>query len=120
MLERTVRNLARAGVSEFIIVVGYRGEDVIEGVSPRLKDLKIHWVKHENWKKGNGSSVLAARRYIKNEPFVVSMSDHWIQASTLQSLISRSTEPPNCLMAIDRKQGLLTDPDDAMKVRSVV
>lgn len=117
LLERTVRNLAGAGISEFIIVVGYRGEEVIKVTGPRLNDLKVQWVKNKCWIKGSGTSVLAARPYLGNEPFLVSMSDHWIQSSTLKSLISRQPEPLNTLMAIDLKKDVLTDPDDAMKVK---
>lgn len=117
LLERVIRNAARAGATEFVVVVGHRGDEIVSALTPRLRELAIRWVRHPDWRLGNGSSVLAARPFVGEEPFLLLMADHLIFPSTLARLIAAAPPSAPCLMAVDRKRGLLADPDDAMKVR---
>ena len=117
LVERAIRNAARAGVSEFVVVLGHRGEEIERALAPRLRSLPVRWAHHPEWRLGNGSSVLAARPFVGDGPFLVLMADHLIFPGTLKGLVAAVPAPPHCLMAIDRKRGLLADPADAMKVR---
>ena len=118
LLERVIRNAAKAGATEFVVVVGERGDEVVAALAPRFREFSVRWVRHPNWRLGNGSSVLAARPFVGEEPFLVLMADHLVFPSTLAGLIAAALPARRCLMAVDRKRGLLADPDDAMKVRT--
>lgn len=117
LLERVIRNAARAGVDEFLVVVGHRGEELVAALQTRLREYAVRWIHHDRWRLGNGSSALAARLFVGNEPFLVLMADHLIFDSTLRDLIAATPKSPRCMMAVDRKRGVITDPEDAMKVR---
>lgn len=117
LLERVVRNAAKAGAAEFVIVVGCRGDEIIEALEPRLKGFAVRWVRNPEWRLGNGTSVLAARPFVGDEPFLVLMADHLVFPATLERLVAAGIDASGCVMAVDRKRGVLVDPDDAMKVR---
>ena len=117
LLERAVRSGARAGVSEFLIVVGARGEPIRRTSEPRLSDLPITWVTADNWPSGSGASILAAAPFLGREHFLVMMADHLILPPTLRHLLEPCLDLSTTLMAIDRKRGPLFDADNTTKVR---
>lgn len=116
LLERSARSAARAGAGDIVIVLGYEAERIRAAVAPKLSDLRVRWVVLSDWEKGNGASLLAAKPYVGAEPFLVLMSDHLFLPGLLEGLVQARCPADGAVMAVDRKSGLLTDLDDAMKV----
>jgi choline kinase len=115
ILEHILRNLNKAGIDEFIIVVGYQAQ-MIENY---LKEndhfgLKIKTVFNEDWQRGNGLSVYAAREAVDGESFVLSMSDHIVSPNALRRVIE-SSQSANLLL-VDPDIQRIFDIDDATKV----
>ena len=117
LLERAVRSGARAGLSEFLIVVGARGEHIRRTSESRLSDLPITWLTDDNWRSGNGASILAAAPFLGREHFLVMMADHLILPQILRHLLEPCLDLSTTLMAIDRKRDQFSDAENAMKVR---
>ncbi len=115
ILEHIIRNLHKAGIDEFIIVLGYRGE-MIETYLRQKENFgfKIKTVFNEHWKGGNGLSVYAARQAVQNDPFILSMSDHIVSPNALKRVIE-STQKTNLLL-VDPNVERIFDIDDATKV----
>ena len=86
LLKRTILSAKRAGITDFVVVVGYRGEEIRQAISEDSQiDARIEWVENTEWKRGNGLSVLKARAYV-DEPFLLMMSDHLFEPQVLAHL----------------------------------
>ena len=66
LLKRTILSAKRAGISEFVVVIGYRGNEIRDALvdDPQFSDLAIDWVHNKEWERGNGVSVLSAKEYV--------------------------------------------------------
>lgn len=117
VLERCVRSCAKAGIDHFLIVTGFRAEQVQAALTPRLSAFSIQWVHNAAWEAGNGTSVLAAAPWIGEAHALVIMADHLLFPSTLKRLIAQPLDRSMSLLGVDRKRGFLADPDDATKVQ---
>lgn len=117
LLERALRSARRAGAQDLIAVVGCDAARVMAEIEPRVRDLAVSWVVSRDWREGNGASLLAARELVADRPFFVLMSDHLFLPGLLEGLAEAGVPDGGAVMAVDRKDGLLADPDDATKVR---
>ncbi len=115
LLERTIRGARRAGIDRFVVVLGGRGDEVRGALAPRLADVDVRWVHHAAWPQGTGSSLLAARPYVDEPSFLVLPGDRLLLPGLLEGLRQAPTDGRACVIAVDRKRGLLADPDDATK-----
>jgi len=118
LLERNIRTLARAGIEEVIVVVGYRAEE-IRGAVDAMENLPIpvHFVHNDAWDLSNGVSVLAARPLVRG-PFLLTMADH-VLTTGMVAAMARNTPPEGgTILAVDRAIDDIFDMDDATKVLS--
>ncbi|MFB3073545.1 MAG: NTP transferase domain-containing protein, partial [bacterium] len=118
LLERSILSCVEVGVREFLVVVGYRKEDILPHVE-RLQerhDLTIRVVENPDWEAGNGTSVAACSPYVSG-PFLVLMCDHLFEPTLLKNLLAADNGSGECLLAVDRRLSDLFDPDDATLVR---
>ena len=117
ILSTIIQQLQLAGISELIIVVGFKKEYIANYLQNYPPTLPITLVENLEWERGNALSVYKAQDYIKNEPFLLSMSDHLVKMEALKKIV----EVP------ERINLLLTDPfisenfdlDDATKVQTI-
>lgn len=115
LLERAVKTAEKAGCSSIYLVTGYRHEEIERFV--RQKRIPVKIIFNPDWKKGNGSSVLAAEPFFKDEPeFLVAMVDHISDGSHLKSLIKEPLSDFDLLLAVDPEPAAYIDLDDATKV----
>ena len=89
LIERVILTTKQAGVDEFIIVIGYRGDKIKSKIGTGDKyNVKIDYVQNNEWQKGNGISVLKAKKFLKDN-FVLLMADHIVDVRILKKLISQ-------------------------------
>lgn len=121
LIERTIVTAKRAGLEEFTVVTGYEGDRITQFLD-RLalrRGITISHVVNEKWDGGNGLSVLAAREAVGQEPFLLLMSDHVVDASLLSGLLDESIEAGGVCLAVDRNlRNPLVDLEDVTKVRA--
>ena len=116
IIERVILGAKEAGISEFVIVTGYKGKELRTFVGDGSKyDVSISYVQNNNWKKANGISVLAAQKHFK-ENFVLLMSDHVFDPSTLKKIRRLKLNNNECALAIDRNLESALDVEDTTKV----
>jgi len=119
LIERVIARARSAGVDDFYVVSGYRGDDLrgeLDALSVRA-GLRITHVVNENWNRANGVSVLAARPYLDG-PFVLTMCDHLVDPQILRSLMAFSFEPDTVTLAVDyRTANPLNDIEDVTRVK---
>jgi len=117
LIERVVLTAKQAGINEFLVVVGYLGDKIKE----KLKDgerygVKINYIENNEWQRGNGVSVLKAKKSLK-ENFILLMSDHIFKAKILHHLKQIKLEEGECVLCVDKTPEEHIDLEDATKVK---
>ena len=115
ILEHILRNLNKAGIDEFVIVVGYQAQMIEEHLEKHANfGLNIQTVFNADWERGNALSVYAAREAVNGRPFILSMSDHIVSPQALKRVVE-SSQRANLLL-VDPDVQRIFDIDDATKV----
>jgi len=118
LIERVIHSAMEGGADEFVIITGYKGEQVSKFLQPLAKRLgvEITLIQNDDWKKENGFSVLKARDILK-QPFLLLMADHLFDPAIIRSLQEHTLSDGEVLLAVDTdKNNPLIDRDDVTKV----
>ncbi len=120
LIERAILTARKAGLDDFYVVTGHKGEEVrdfLDSLSTR-RDLRISYIENKEWQSaGNGLSVLKAKRHL-NEPFVLMMADHVFDEQILNGLLQTSLKEDEICLAVDENlENPLVDLDDVTRVR---
>ncbi len=117
ILSHIVLSFRKAGLSEFIIVVGCQAQSIREYVRQQHEfDATIRFVENPEWRRGNGLSVYRARPLLRTEePCLLSMSDHLVTPDALRKMRLETSD--RNLLLIDPDYGDVYDMEDATKVR---
>lgn len=120
LIERTIRTARDGGATSFVVVTGYRSEQVGAFVSDLGKRLgtDITLVHNPDWEtKENGASLLAAREHLDG-PFLLTMADHLFEAETIRKLLDAKVPEDGLVLACDyNRNNPLVDPEDVTRVR---
>ena len=119
LLERVIRACVVAGVSEFVVVVGYQAERVRQALRAiRIEGIRVQTVDNPDWQKGNAHSLAIGARAVKGERFLVVMADHVIEPEVIRRALAVQPPREGLVMAVDRLvDGEHIDPEDATRVR---
>ncbi len=118
LIERSIRALHSSGIGRFVVVTGYRGEEVARFVTDLGGRLGVEVVPVENrrWREGNGTSLLAAQGVVDG-PFVLAMADHLLSLELIEGLLAAGNPGQGLVLAVDTclENGLI-DPADVTRV----
>jgi len=117
LLVRILRTLQGEGITEAVIVIGYRGDQIRAALlsEPSLS-LKLFFVENDRWDRGaNGVSLLAAKHYL-DQDCILSMADHLYSPDLVQRLRTAHLDG-QCALAVDRGIERCFDLPDATKVK---
>jgi len=108
LIERVILTTKEAGITEYVIVVGYFGDKIKAnlGNGERL-GIRINYIENEEWQKSNGLSVLKAKELL-NENFFLLMSDHIFDARIPKELANYDMKGA-VVLAVDRRESLPGD-----------
>lgn len=117
ILSGIMRNFAAAGVSDFIVVVGFRGDAIVDYL--RAHDnfgFRVTVVTNQEWRRGNGISVHLAGRILETgeDEVLLSMADHLVAPDALRAMVA--APPGRNSLLVDSRIPLVHDLDDATKV----
>lgn len=116
IIERVILGAKEAGIYEFVIVTGYKGEKLRGFLGDGTNyGISISFVQNDNWEKANGISTLVAQKYF-NENFVLLMSDHVFAPKTLIRIKRLKLKQHECALAIDKNLDSVCDVSDTTKV----
>jgi 1L-myo-inositol 1-phosphate cytidylyltransferase len=117
ILDHVITRAHEAGVSKFVIVVGYRSDLIRRWFDTRwLGKISITWVENPDYHKANGISVLKAKDEIYGN-FLLLMADHIFEPQTAKVLMKQTLTPDESILAVDPNIDQVFDLDDATKVR---
>ncbi|MGD8607855.1 MAG: NTP transferase domain-containing protein [Myxococcales bacterium] len=115
LIVRVIRALENQGVREVGIVVGHQAEELIGGLSGYDLKARLSFFHNEEYRKPNGTSVLAAREFI-TEPTLLLMSDHLWSPRLLEAVASYPVTDRESVLGVDFRIHACFDLDDATKV----
>jgi len=117
LLEHIMLRAQDAGITRFVIVIGFRGDAIRQWLAERsLPGVEVTLVENTEYHKDNGISVLKARNEIC-KPFLLLMSDHVFESRTAESLLHQPLAEGEVILAVDPNIDTVFDLDDATKVR---
>ncbi|WP_244411183.1 NTP transferase domain-containing protein, partial [Nitrospirillum viridazoti] len=121
LIERVMERGRAAGVTEFVVVSGYRGEDLraaVDVLAARV-GVAVSHVVNDEWERANGVSVHKAKALL-TEPFLLTMCDHLVDPGIFQGLMALRPEPDSVTLAVDFNiERPLNDPEDVTRVKCV-
>ena len=121
LIEHVINRARRAGVEDFLVVSGYKGDELrrsLDAFSTR-QGLCITHIVNEEWHRANGVSLLKAKHHL-DEPFLLTMCDHLVDPEIFRNLMSAPLVPASVLLAVDfNLRNPLVDLDDVTRVKSV-
>lgn len=117
LLEHVITSCREAGITRFVIVVGYRSELIRRWFAERsIEDISVTLIENPDYHKANGVSALAAQGEL-HSPFLLLMSDHIFEPRTVRALLREPLDHDEVILAVDSKVDRVFDLDDATKVR---
>jgi len=118
LLERTVLSCRAAGITEGLVVVGYRQDLLIPTIAAlaRRYEMDLRAVENPVWEEGNGTSALAVAPAL-HRAFFLLMCDHVFDPEMLGHLRAAADDADVCRLAVDRRLEEIFDLPDATKVR---
>ena len=114
LIELAIRQAAAAGVQRAIVVTGHEAsmvEDELSVIAAR-GDVEVTFRRLEDWSKPNGWSVIAGAQDV-TDPFLLMMADHIFGDGLLGRLAAQDLGDNDVILAVDRVDNPLVDPDDA-------
>ncbi len=117
LLEHAMASCQEAGITRFVIVVGYRADLIRRWFAERSFDgIYVTIIENTEYHKANGVSALAAKNELHN-PFLLLMSDHIFEPRTAKRLAQQPLADDAVILAVDRNVDRVFDLDDATKVK---
>jgi choline kinase len=117
LLEHVMMSCQEAGITRFVIVVGYRADQIRRWFAERSFDnISVTLVENLEYHKANGVSALAAKDELRN-PFLLLMSDHIFEPKTAKALLQQPLVDGEVILAVDHNVDGVFDLDDATKVK---
>ena len=102
LILRTLTTAHEAGITSFVIVVGYEAGAVRTAVELGAPaGVTLHFTENPDWHLENGLSALAARERLADRRFALLMGDHLFEAGVLARMLATSAGPDESLLAVD-------------------
>ncbi|MHA1870180.1 MAG: sugar phosphate nucleotidyltransferase [Promethearchaeota archaeon] len=101
ILERIIKTAKLGNIKEFIIVTGFEGQQIRDYFQDGKKlGVKIEYIENQDWKKGNGLSVLRSKEKVlnsnngdqKDDHFFIFMADHIFDPRIIQNMPKFASE----------------------------
>ena len=119
LIERVILTAKKHSLTDFYMVTGYNSEKVKQYLDrfSQSRNINITHITNEEWEKGNGISVLKAKKLL-NDNFILLMGDHVFDELILKKLRNEGIADGEVMLAVDYniKTNKLVDVNDVTKV----
>ena len=91
LIEYNLNHAVEIGVSEIIIVVCYKKEEIIKNIGKEYKGIKVTYVKisEEKIKEGLVTGIEVARRAIGGSDFILMLADEIVMNARLKEMVKK-------------------------------
>ena len=101
LLERTVRAMQQAGISEFVVVTGYRAEQIREFLSSHFSTVNFHFLHNADYEHNNNIySLWMAGEFVRGKEFLLMDSDILCDPAA----VARIAHEPESALALNRHE----------------
>src|SRR6266481_3827380 len=101
LLLHVMTSCQEAGITRFVIVVGYRADLIRRWFAQRpLDGISVTLIENPEYHKANGVSALAAKDEL-HDPFLLLMSDHIFEPKTAKGLAQQPLADDEVILAVD-------------------
>lgn len=119
LIFRTIQSLKVAGCTKVVIVLGFGFEEIKKEILDSYSgDVPVIFAKNDQYKLSNGISVLAARDYVGENQFILTMADHILSDEMMLLAKEHNPVEGGATLLVDHKIKDIFDMDDATKVLS--
>ncbi|MBA4181670.1 MAG: hypothetical protein C0506_13860 [Anaerolinea sp.] len=102
IVEYTLEALVAGGVTEALVVTGYREAQVRAALAGGHEGLSLTFVTNPRFHAGASYSLAAARPIVGDAPFLLVMADHVLSARLIERLRgAAAADPGRCFVAAD-------------------
>lgn len=123
ILSYIIEQLQESGINDFIFIVGYLGDKIIDFVNTKFPEINAEFVLQKK-RKGLGHAIYSAKSKIKNEEIIIVLGDTIVDSDIKELLESKSStvgikkvEDPRCFgVAILDKDNTITDLAEKPKI----
>lgn len=115
LLRWVMEKCARSGIEVVHLVTGFESERLVSAVSSWSLPVQVKPAYNPDFRLSNGISLLVGARQTQGD-FVLLMSDHLFQDSTLQTMLQRGLAGDDAVLGVDYKIASVFDLDDATRV----
>jgi len=118
LIERVVLTFSEAGMNRFLIVTGYKGDEVKDLLGDGSRyGVSIEYHHNPQWHKGNGTSLHVVKKAIgTDERFLVTMCDHLFQVEAVKKFVHYVTHNQGLFLLTDRRRDHVRNLAEATKV----
>ena len=119
LIEHVIERARQAGIDSFIVVSGYRGDELRDHLDAYSAQTgaTIEHVVNNDWHLANGMSVFKTKPFV-GSTFLLMMCDHLLDPQIIRDLSQSTLAADSVLLAVDYNIAEpLNDPDDATRVR---
>ena len=107
LLERTVRAMQQAGISEFVVVTGYRANQIVDFLTPLAHnggdggEVSFHFLHNADYEHNNNIySLWMAGEYVRGKEFLLMDSDILCDPAA----VVRIAQEPESALALNRHE----------------
>ncbi|MHA1542011.1 MAG: CDP-alcohol phosphatidyltransferase family protein [Candidatus Hodarchaeales archaeon] len=102
LIERAILTAKKIGLNNFYVVIGHQNARVRMHLElfAKKRGINITILLNDEWKKGNGLSVLKTKNYI-DENFILLMYDHICDATILKRLKNEKIKEGEVILVVD-------------------
>ncbi len=107
--------MAKAGITRIGVVVGHKAREVMDGVREWAPEgVQLEYIFNPEYDGGNAVSVRAAREYVGDDDFMLSMGDHVIDPAIAARLAASPSHPAT--LGVDSRASMPGQLSDATRV----
>jgi 1L-myo-inositol 1-phosphate cytidylyltransferase len=119
LLEHAVGGLADAGLKRVVVVIGYGADRIAAHIEAHSWPIAVETVRTDDYRKPNGTSVLAAAALVGNEEALLAMCDHLVEPD-LYRRVAEAGASGGARLGVDRRiDSDWVDLEDVTRVRTV-
>lgn len=118
LLAHALHGLAEAGLKRVIVVLGYGADEIAAHIAQHRWAVTVETVRTSDYRRPNGTSVLAAEPLVGSEEALLAMCDHFVEPA-LYRLVARAGASAGARLGIDRRiNNDCVDLEDVTRVQS--
>jgi 1L-myo-inositol 1-phosphate cytidylyltransferase len=119
LIAHALTGLAEAGLTRAVVVLGYGAAQIEAYLATQRWRMRLETVRVSDYRKPNGSSVLAAEPFVSEKGALLAMCDHLVDPALYRRMATAGAPAGGARLGIDRRlDSDWVDLDDVTRVET--